>query len=100
MATVGYGDIAPTNSLEQLFCIFTVLSASGLFGYSINTIGSIFSELNKHESEIRNKMYIINHFMQKKQINISLQYEIREYLEYFYREIKARDPDQEEKILK
>ena len=44
MMTVGYGDIVPTTSLERLFVILLTIISSGIFGYSMNTIGSIFQE--------------------------------------------------------
>jgi hypothetical protein len=39
MITVGYGDILPTNNTEKVFAIFTMLLASGVFGYTMNQIG-------------------------------------------------------------
>lgn len=42
--TVGYGDILPVNCDEMILCIITMLIACALFGYSLNTIGSIISE--------------------------------------------------------
>lgn len=47
MATIGYGDITPTNNLEVLFTTMTVFITSGLFAYTLNSIGTIFSNLNE-----------------------------------------------------
>lgn len=38
MSTVGYGDITPKNSTEIIFSIFTMIFASGTFGYAIGNI--------------------------------------------------------------
>ena len=38
MSTVGYGDISPTNPAEYILSIFTMLFASGIFGYAIGSI--------------------------------------------------------------
>ena len=38
MSTVGYGDITPKNEDEIILCIFTMLFASGTFGYAIGNI--------------------------------------------------------------
>lgn len=46
MITVGYGDITPTNSLEYLLSILTMIIACGMFGYNLNTIGHILAEMN------------------------------------------------------
>ncbi len=41
MCTVGYGDILPVNSYEQLLSIFTIMIACGVFGYTVNEIGVV-----------------------------------------------------------
>ena len=45
MATVGYGDITPTNTSEVLLCVFTMLITCGVFANVLNTIGVIFEDL-------------------------------------------------------
>jgi len=45
MITVGYGDILPTNNDEKILSVFTMLIACGVFGYSLNIIGTIINEL-------------------------------------------------------
>lgn len=52
MCTIGYGDTVPTNPAEQILCIFTMISVSLIYGYSLNTIGQIIQDLSKVESEI------------------------------------------------
>lgn len=52
MATIGYGDIIPTNNLEIIFTTLTVFIASGIFAYTINSIGLIFNNLNEEANEI------------------------------------------------
>lgn len=49
MTTIGYGDITPTSNIEKLYAIFTTLIACGIFGYSMNVIGGIFSEIARNE---------------------------------------------------
>lgn len=41
MITVGFGDIVPINTDEKLFAVFTMLVACGVFGYTMNTMGSV-----------------------------------------------------------
>lgn len=43
MITVGYGDILPVNEFEMVVCVITMMLACGVFGYSLNEIGAIFS---------------------------------------------------------
>ena len=42
MMTVGYGDIVPKTQSERIFTIVITIIGCGIFGYAINTIGSIF----------------------------------------------------------
>jgi Ion channel len=44
MSTIGYGDIAPVTDDEKLFMTFMSLFASMLFGYTINSLATIFSD--------------------------------------------------------
>ena len=39
MITVGYGDITPISNNEKTYVIFMTLCSSGVFAYTINTIG-------------------------------------------------------------
>ena len=41
MTTIGFGDITPITVYEKLFVIIISFISSGLFGYSLNLIGSI-----------------------------------------------------------
>ena len=53
MITVGYGDIVPTTTNERIYTVIIMAVACGAFGYSISTIGSIFSEINGNRAEMR-----------------------------------------------
>ncbi len=53
MITVGYGDISPVNNNEKIYTIIITLISCGVFGYAINTIGSIFQEISMKEAEFK-----------------------------------------------
>ena len=55
IVTVGYGDVIPMTKNEKIFCIFTMLIANGVFGYSMNQIGIIFGNLD--QITLENKYY-------------------------------------------
>ncbi len=59
MITIGFGDITPISNLEKIYVIFMSFIASGLFAYAINTIGSIFSDIEAKNASYK---YIINFF--------------------------------------
>jgi hypothetical protein len=41
MLTLGYGDIVPITTLERIYVIIITFISCGVFGYTMNTIGSI-----------------------------------------------------------
>ena len=53
MITVGYGDISPVNNNEKIYTIIITLISCGVFGYAINTIGSIFQKISMKEAEFK-----------------------------------------------
>lgn len=53
MLTVGYGDILPVNDNEKIYAIGTMLIGCCLFGYIMNSIGSIFDHINNNEKVLR-----------------------------------------------
>lgn len=63
-----------------------MLTSCGFFAYCINKIGAIFEQLQEEENEINKNLYVINNYMHKKSISKELQYNIREYLDYYWNE--------------
>lgn len=72
MTTIGYGDIVPKNAIETIVCIFTMMIACVIFGYTINSIGSIFVELKKEDEVKKENLLIINRYMNEKSISREL----------------------------
>ena len=44
---MGYGDITPKTSYEIIYVMIMTLLLAAVFAYAINTIGSIFKDLEK-----------------------------------------------------
>ncbi|KAL4471032.1 hypothetical protein ABPG73_015583 [Tetrahymena malaccensis] len=82
MITVGYGDIVPVSYLEKQYVIVITVISSGLFGYSINTIGAIFQEISKRESDYKQQKYDINIYLSNRQISKKVQLQILKAIEY------------------
>lgn len=59
MVTVGYGDITPQNQKEIIFCSFSLLSGSVVYGYFLNRIGVILTRFDEKDKELR---FFINLF--------------------------------------
>jgi hypothetical protein len=49
MITVGYGDITPVNVTERGFVITMTIISCGVFAYSVNSVGTIMSNLNSRK---------------------------------------------------
>lgn len=49
MVTVGYGDIYPVTPAEQVVSIVIMIVSCGVFAYSVNTIGVVFTNLAGEE---------------------------------------------------
>lgn len=47
MITVGYGDLVPRNPLEIITLTLVMFLGCGVFGFMINQIGSIASDINQ-----------------------------------------------------
>ncbi|EGR30305.1 cation channel family protein, putative [Ichthyophthirius multifiliis] len=99
MITVGYGDVLPTNAKEYILCIITMLISCGVFAYAVNQIGSIFELLGRQDKELKENMYRISNYMYIKKVSKELQYEVRQYLQYYWKEEQNRDTKQEETII-
>ncbi|EAR97005.2 cyclic nucleotide-binding domain protein (macronuclear) [Tetrahymena thermophila SB210] len=99
MVTVGYGDVIPISYEEKTVSILFMLFLCGIFGYSMNTVGSIIQSLNEDHAQIRQNMSIINQFMNRTKVSKKTQNAIREYLEYYWSEQRDKNHKQEEQIF-
>ncbi|KAL4510184.1 hypothetical protein ABPG72_010377 [Tetrahymena utriculariae] len=99
MVTVGYGDVIPISQEEKVVSILFMLFLCGIFGYSMNTVGSILQSLNEDQAQIRQNMSIINQFMNRTKVSKKTQNAVREYLEYYWSEQREKNHKQEEQIF-
>jgi hypothetical protein len=82
MTTVGYGDIGPTSAIERLFTIAAMIIACALFGYSMNTIGLIFQEINSEKLQAKEKIRSVKNYMNQKNLGRNIQTRVKNYLQY------------------
>jgi hypothetical protein len=66
---VGYGDILAKTYIEKILCIFTMIIACGVFGFVMNNVGTIFQDIYKLQGIIDKKMFVINRFMNEKNMH-------------------------------
>ena len=86
MITIGYGDIVPTNVHETIFAIFVMVFSSGVFGYCINDVGEILQTMYRKDQEFKMRMRDLQHYMNKRNLNKTLQMRVKRYLEYMFQE--------------
>ncbi|EAR92709.2 cation channel family protein (macronuclear) [Tetrahymena thermophila SB210] len=98
MITVGYGDITPQNYSETIFVSFIMVLACGIFGYSLNQIGTIFNDIFKYQEQLRENIAIISIYMKKKKISTPLQFKIRQYLQFYWKENKEEEQQKQLEI--
>ncbi|EAS03524.2 cyclic nucleotide-binding domain protein (macronuclear) [Tetrahymena thermophila SB210] len=89
----------PQSDLEIVFtCICMLVSCAG-FGYLINSIGSILGEINKEQEDYKKDLNILNQFMKRKKIEISLMRRANIQLKKYYEQQKRVRYNQENETL-
>jgi len=63
MVTVGYGDITPRTTNERIYTMLAMIVASGMFSFTINSIGTIITRYNILAANYREKMNYVNKFL-------------------------------------
>ena len=96
MAAVGYGDILPLTKNERTYAMAAMGLSSGIFAYTVNSIGTIVSSYNQISALYREKMMYVNRFMMKKDMPPDLKMKIRRYLDYVFESKKEIKLDEQE----
>jgi hypothetical protein len=84
MITVGYGDLTPQTPLETVLVTFIMFLGSGVFGFMINQIGSIISEINQSSMERENEQELLTNFLHSKQMPTELTQRALVNLDYIH----------------
>ncbi len=82
MITIGYGDIHPYTREEQLYAIFAIILASGVFGYAMNSIMAIFDYSTPESIDLKAKHNYLKKYMKEKILPFQMQDRIKNYLEW------------------
>ncbi|KAL4494236.1 hypothetical protein ABPG73_018755 [Tetrahymena malaccensis] len=65
MTTIGYGDITAKTTEERLVMIFFTLISCGIFGYIINSIGSILADIKQKSDKYLTELAKLNQYFKK-----------------------------------
>ncbi|KAL4492465.1 hypothetical protein ABPG72_005600 [Tetrahymena utriculariae] len=82
MITVGYGDITPISIYEKAYVIGMALISCGVFAYSVNMVGNIFSKLREKNVSYQQEQFELINYMDCRNIKKQTQMKILKYLEY------------------
>ncbi|CAD8202087.1 unnamed protein product [Paramecium octaurelia] len=99
MFTVGYGDITPQTNPEMIVSVIFMSVCSVQLSYSVSTVSSIIEQISGFKEEKKRKFNIINNYMQQKNISYELQFQIREYLNYFWTMKRNEESNEEREII-
>jgi len=76
---IGYGDIYPQNTVEQVLCSVLMLVSASAWAYVIGTVAGIYSTLNPNLIQYRNTMDALNYFMRDRRLPKEMRIMLREY---------------------
>ncbi|KAL4442180.1 hypothetical protein ABPG74_009198 [Tetrahymena malaccensis] len=93
------GSSVASSVFELYFLSIMMPFTTIVFGYMINTIGIILSEIDMQEEFRRKDINIINKYMDRKQISQDLQARVNLDLEYFYQKNFKKMQEEEEGVL-
>lgn len=82
LATVGYGDITPANSLERGICIAVMLGGVFFYSYTVGTMTSLMASMQRRDSKLANKILVLKEINQKYHIGKKFFKEINSALNY------------------
>ncbi|CAD8084669.1 unnamed protein product [Paramecium sonneborni] len=99
MFTIGYGDVVPISYLERIVAILYMMICSIQLSYSVSTVGAIIDTISAYGQEKMRKMRKINTYMQNRKIEYQLQYQIREYLNYYWESQNLVENDELNEII-
>ncbi|CDW85756.1 UNKNOWN [Stylonychia lemnae] len=98
MCTVGYGDISPRNSNEQLFVLGAMILAAAIYALTLNNVAKMIQKYNILAAQYRLKMMYVNQFMNQKDLPKDLRLRVWRYLQYVW-EIKKQIKIEEEEVF-
>ena len=80
VATVGYGEVASTNTVERIFLIIAMIVGGGLFAYVVGNICDVLLSLSVRDNEFQALMDTANVFIQESNLTFDLSMRVRGFL--------------------
>ncbi|KAL4508054.1 hypothetical protein ABPG72_021427 [Tetrahymena utriculariae] len=93
------GSSEASTILEACYTAFIMLFITIIFGYILNFIGLILSEIDEKDQNRRRDVNILNEYMRKKKISKLLQSKVNLNLEYYYQQDFKKRQENYEQVL-
>jgi voltage-gated potassium channel len=84
LATVGYGDIVPTNNRQMVYAMAVMLTGVGVYGYVIGNVANLLSNLDLAKRHYTENMDRLGAFLRYRNVPLELQRRIRDYYAYLW----------------
>jgi len=84
LTTTGYGDIVPTNDTERAYMIFMMGVSALTFAYMVSEVSRLLSSLDRHESEVGEKIASVKQYVQSRGIPLGLAKRIKRHYKYLF----------------
>ncbi len=57
-----------------------------MFAYCVNSVGEILKELGSRDAKFKDKMALLNEYMEQRDLEAGVQVRVRKYFEYLHSE--------------
>ena len=84
LTTVGYGDITPTNDVERLYSLLTLLTGALVFGYLLSTVSELVNNADPNKSKVHHKLTEIKHYLRWHRFPTELATRVKKSYEFYY----------------
>lgn len=91
ITTIGYGDVAPTNTLERTYVNVIMFLGAACFAYVISQVSNIFGELHENFALRRRMMDMLTDLTRIQKIPPALAVEIRQYFHDYFSHKRVTD---------
>jgi hypothetical protein len=91
LASVGYGDITPTNNTQRIFAMIVMLLGVGIYGYVIGNVASLLANIDVAKAAHRHRVDQVLVFMKNRTIPQSLQQRVIAYFNYLWESGMGQD---------
>ena len=91
ITTVGYGDIVPQTTLEQLFVTLVMLFGGAFYGFIIASLAALLSSWDINKTKFDEKMDSISNYMKVRKFPAFLSRKIKAYYRHYYNKRTALD---------